>query len=677
MRMSAESMAANQQQNDKDGQFTMAIKSLRTSAPKKVYNTLVDIRTRLLKAAHGTERLTQYGCVEELLRLLQSNLKCQSSAADSASQCLDLILSILGNMCMTRNARQKMYKHNGVYLLVRILQETQSESLHNRACRTLANLANDPKCYEVIHKTPALHIVIKLLKDCENKECQMTYSRALRLFCPSKPECRTLVEADGVSCLAKLLMRAEDEEVLCSVTRALADVSAQPTADFTQQLLLGSGVADKLVTLVDSSNKSTAQYSCQTLMHIAEQENARPLLGNAGLIKCFTDLLNDSKQTTCAHIKLFNILCLFSQEVVNRVKLRDFEFLPSMVSALKNPAYSMLHNRIISALISFIYDEPSLEILVSGGLVPLLCEHLTANAGFDVRKMIDYSFDTGLGSEESDIKIEHVVSLSPPAKRRKLNEHVSNRESEEKLDTAEILLSKDPLGLSVPDQEYTEYRTPLYVSSPIPSRRSSTNVPRNNSNLTESECNDHSSTKVDSAGAKSKYRFSMDSPSYITNYTRRMEEDLEDAVLCKTHFQEGTHAGMTSPLHQYSPLSDTSYYSPGKLSPYYQYLVPSPASPAWSIDSSNSGMSGQSPNRGGEFMSEIPHYSSEESVEEDDDEGEDTLATCNEDEMRVDADDDIAADSEVVIDQEAVHSDDDLELNEEDDAKNNTSCKRI
>ena len=58
---------------------------------------------------------------------------------------------------------------------------SKSESIQNRACRTLANLAHDMAASCDIHQVAGLLAAItKLLKESEDEECQQTYVRALR-----------------------------------------------------------------------------------------------------------------------------------------------------------------------------------------------------------------------------------------------------------------------------------------------------------------------------------------------------------------------------------------------------------------------------------------------------------------------------------------------------------------
>ena len=83
--------------------------------------------------------------------------------------------------------------------------------------------------------------------------------------------------------------------------------------------------------------------------------------------------------------KILNSFCLFSNEAINRVKLRQFGILKILLNALQDQRYALLHNRIISAFVNFLYDDNSFDLLLENGLVPVLFVHLQRCAGFSFK----------------------------------------------------------------------------------------------------------------------------------------------------------------------------------------------------------------------------------------------------------------------------------------------------
>ena len=64
---------------------------------------------------------------------------------------------------------------------VKVLKETTVDSVRNRLCRTLGNLALDVGCAEAIHEEEeVLASIVGMLKATEDVECQQTYLRTLR-----------------------------------------------------------------------------------------------------------------------------------------------------------------------------------------------------------------------------------------------------------------------------------------------------------------------------------------------------------------------------------------------------------------------------------------------------------------------------------------------------------------
>lgn len=144
----------------------------------------------------------------------------------------------------------------------------------------------------------------------------------------------------------------------------------------------------------------------------------------------------DDEVSTVRKIEILNALCLFCNEAVNRVKLRQSDVLMLFIEALKDLIYSTLHNRIISALVNFLYDEVSFDMLLERGLVPVLFIHLQRCAGFSfnlpktepfVKSLIEniVSYPTKKRMKSSDGS-EDEGKNSPSSKKSKLSENSSS-----------------------------------------------------------------------------------------------------------------------------------------------------------------------------------------------------------------------------------------------------------
>lgn len=65
-------------------------------------------------------------------------------------------------------------------LTVLYFSECDHESIQNRSCRTLANLAKHPGLCENIHKTDFMETLVSRMEATENIHHQQTYCRAVR-----------------------------------------------------------------------------------------------------------------------------------------------------------------------------------------------------------------------------------------------------------------------------------------------------------------------------------------------------------------------------------------------------------------------------------------------------------------------------------------------------------------
>ncbi len=69
-------------------------------------------------------------------------------------------------------------------------------------------------------------------------------------------------------------------------------------------------------------------------------------------------------------------LCLYCMESVNRVRMREGGGCAVLVSVLAHPLHSELRDTVLRSLLQFLYDNHSLNVLMSEGLVPCLINML-------------------------------------------------------------------------------------------------------------------------------------------------------------------------------------------------------------------------------------------------------------------------------------------------------------
>ena len=152
------------------------------------------------------------------------------------------------------------------------------------------------------------------------------------------------------------------------------------------------------MTLVSHSEACIRDLASSRLLAFSKHESLRPALGSAGAVGLLIGRVRDDFDGTPSHrLAVVNALCHYCQEAVNRVRMRDGKGLELMLMLLGEPDYSLIHNRLISALVCFLYDENSIEILLQNGVVGVLVDHLRRCA-----HIVGASANTGLGLSDEE-----------------------------------------------------------------------------------------------------------------------------------------------------------------------------------------------------------------------------------------------------------------------------------
>ena len=165
----------------------------------------------------------------------------------------------------------------------------------------------------------------------------------------------------------------------------------------------GSSLFQSLISLTSHENDDVAKYSERLLFDLSEEDFYRPKLGNAGAIDWLVRKVEGPWEN---RVQALNTLCLFCQEAVNRVKLRDVGALELFLNVLSNADYAVLHYRIISALYCFVYWKEALERLVCNGLVSRLVDFVKESAALGNETLLEKLMRERVESSQSNNSIE-------------------------------------------------------------------------------------------------------------------------------------------------------------------------------------------------------------------------------------------------------------------------------
>ncbi|XP_060078408.1 armadillo repeat-containing protein 5-like [Ylistrum balloti] len=497
-----------------------ALLKITNGTPKQIYNILVEIRTKVVKSSTGVRELIRHGFVHKALYLLSDEIR-----QNQLPHTTDIVLSVLGNLCMEENARKDVHQSGGIATLADLFCTSESVSIQDRSCRALSNAALLPVNAEAVHGTDTVDHVVELLQLEPTKESKLIYCRIIRLLGKTQKHQDKLVAGDAVRCVVKLLLD-DDKDVQSAALRMVFETSSQGcSSGFASQVVSAGGIAE-LLSRVTVEDSTAAHQSFTTLIRLADHSHARAELGNAGgitkFIGFFQGIGNFDKDK---RFSVLNVLCLCCKDVVNRVKIRDNSILPKFLECLKDTEYKRLHDRIISALLCFLYDESSLELLLQDGLIPLLLSHLQRVAEFT----------------STVVRLdEEVANLDT------ISEHVS----------AEQDNSADDQQTGLGDSS-NECQTQHKIIAECEGQTESV--------LTRTEQEplnvDKDSTEELTIQTDKKYHYSIDSPTYQVSSEWNLDVYSQGAK-CKSF-----NHGASSPQYpSISPLSTISYYSPS-LSP--------------------------------------------------------------------------------------------------------------
>ncbi|XP_076098819.1 uncharacterized protein LOC143068552 isoform X2 [Mytilus galloprovincialis] len=185
---------------------------------------------------------------------------------------------------------------------------------------------------------------------------------------------------DVVRYLAKHLSDSE-EEVKLSILRTIHEISGVSCSVGFASQIVSSGALPEILSLMLHSDSAIINQSITVINRLSNLPNFRAGLGSAGGIKTILDIFHDV-DNSIDKTTLLNILCICCKDGVNRIKIRDNEILQLFLECLNKDEYSRLHDKVISALQCFLYDDSGITVLLDHGLIKVLVSHLQRVANF-------------------------------------------------------------------------------------------------------------------------------------------------------------------------------------------------------------------------------------------------------------------------------------------------------
>lgn len=152
--------------------------------------------------------------------------------------------------------------------------------------------------------------------------------------------------------------------------------------------LVSEGAVESIVALTSHGDScDVVNAATSLLLSIASSApSLRQHLGRAGAVKYFVHCLEEqvTSDGTLPHkYHVIDALCQCCRDANNRIRVREQGALSVLIDLLSNDKFTSIHDRIISALVCFIYDDASIAVLLHNQLVPTLISHLYRVAGVE------------------------------------------------------------------------------------------------------------------------------------------------------------------------------------------------------------------------------------------------------------------------------------------------------
>nr|CAD7427753.1 unnamed protein product [Timema monikensis] len=380
---------------DASDEVTTVLRTLKSTSSSKLYKVLVKLRSLL-----GGSR-DALCVVESLLQdseALKEVLKCLEQTNEKL---IDVALSLLGQCCyMKEDIRLKVCEYGVIPSLVVILRNMTRDCVLCRASRLVGNLAQTPSVAQQLHSAEIVAPLVTILgtKNTSNSTILMTI-RALRLLWSVAKRRADMLKCNTVRLVVTLLEREQTSSFIKGIMKAVAVFTSECTEQCAKQVYgEGSGFTQLVRIASIDYVKSEALQSLVNLCHVPL---FRPFLGQAGVVALIVaeinqrpdssmqddsickwckgqeETINQGSECECSHVdpwhqSLLEALYQLCRESVNRARVREEGGLALLLCALRRS----LHGGVLAALVHFLYDEPSLELMVQDGLVGVLATHL-------------------------------------------------------------------------------------------------------------------------------------------------------------------------------------------------------------------------------------------------------------------------------------------------------------
>lgn len=342
--------------------------------------------------------------------------------------------------------------------------------------------------------------------------------------------------------------------------------------DCARQIVAADAPAS-VIKLTEHKDKDISKAAFTLLLtDWMNHEEMRVGIGNAGGVPFFIEHL-EKWQDKQKRLILANALCLSCYEVVNRVRVKDNNGLQIMLKLLHDSDFKQLHDRLISALTCFLYDDVGFEVLLKNDIVGVILIHLKRVAKIkDIPEKLHYEED-----------VQAVPSLTEERKglaRTALEEDCVKTDVEDKVDTNTLAPSSEGETHKAIDtkdcpsdgsnQAEIIQSTSDKNDHPSDKDKEETLKATSEESTESSDTTNENGEEKDPSKSKALPKYSIDSPTYksvvewqVEDYSQGPKNILDWQLYYEQASSPSSPSSFSSPSHYgpYSPLSVSSYGS--------------------------------------------------------------------------------------------------------------------
>lgn len=246
-------------------------------------------------------------------------------------------------------------------------------SILNRTSRALANLAEDELNVFVMEELGVIPELVKLLMKTSDSDCQESVLRALRMLCTTSAQKQVVLDLDAMEPILEMLKSDKPALVNCCI-RTVAELTKGCSREIAQQIQ-DYGSVKYIVELANSESIKVRHPALLSLANLAHHAHVRVCIGIEGGIQALTRQL---KREETGHVmsKVIEGLCFCCREGINRARVKESSALELLLKVLVSEKCLSLNKKIVYAFSLFCWYEAALDVLLTGGLVPALINHL-------------------------------------------------------------------------------------------------------------------------------------------------------------------------------------------------------------------------------------------------------------------------------------------------------------